>query len=600
VKQSPLKLSRAQITESSAAIDKLVLAGLAAGHQKPNLPATDEQFVRRIYLDVAGRIPTAEETLAFVRDESPTRRATLIDQLLLSAGYRSQMFNWLADMLRVKDRIVPLGLKFYAYEEWLKGELAANRAWNNTVYEMLTAKGRLPTNGPAGYLIRDQYMPLDSLSNTLTVFLGANIACAQCHDHPLAGWSQRQFYELAAYFGGTTTGAEKPRRVLAEVRRIPESKAVNEMYVKMIISLNFADVRDVPGRTLKYPDDYKYDNASPGDPVTPALIRWDDHKSASASVPTHTLSPDELRADFAAWLTARDNPRFAATISNRLWRKAFGLGVQEPVTDLDDLSAGANPPLLAHLAEEMKQLGFDLREFQRVLYNTQAYQRQASAAPAADAGPYLFPGPLLRRMTPEQAWDSILTLIAGSQLDEYTLSRSAVLREYALPPDQEVTPEAVLAKAKDLTQRHIPMVLSASATPGVANGAPPIRIGAIRIARASELLQPELEYHFLRMFGQSSRDAADDSSLEGNIPQVLMLMNGEIASGIARTDAFATKLARAADDAQAQVESLYLSFLSRRPTSAEQTSATGALRDGLSISDVTWALLNMREFIFIQ
>ena len=599
-KQPPLKLSSGQVVESAAQIDKLVLAGLTAAGQKPNPLTTDEQFVRRIYLDAAGRIPTAEETLAFVRNDATTKRAALVDQLLLSEGYRSQMFNWLADMLRVKDRIVPLGLKFYAYEEWLKDELAANHAWNDTVYEMLTAHGRLPTDGPAGYLIRDQYMPLDSLSNTLTVFLGANIACAQCHDHPLAGWSQRQFYELAAYFGGTTTGAEKPRRTLAEVRRIPESKALNEMYVKMIISLNFADVRDVPGRTLKFPDDYKYDNASPGDPVIPALISWDDHKTAASSAPTQSLPPDKRRANFAAWLTARENPRFAATISNRLWRKAFGQGVQEPVTDLDDLSAGANPSLLAHLAEEMKRLDFDLREFQRVLYNTQAYQRQASAAPSADAGPYLFPGPMLRRMTPEQAWDSILTLIAGSQLDEYKLSRSAVLREYALPPDQEVTPEAVLVKAKDLAQRHVPMVLSASSTPGVASGPPPARIGPIRIARASELLQPELERHFLRMFGQSSRDAADDSSLEGNIPQVLMLMNGEIASGIANKDALATKLARGTHNPQEQLESLCLSFLSRRPTSAEHASASKALQDGLSISDVTWALLNMREFIFIQ
>src|SRR5262249_5866930 len=181
---------------------KLVLAGLAKAGQKPNAPASDEEFVRRIYLDIAGRIPTAEETLSFVQDKSSAKRAALIDRLLVSPGHRSQMFNWLADMLRVRDRIVPLGLKFYAYEEWLKDELAANRAWDKTVYDMLTADGRILTNGPSGYLVRDQNMPLDSLSNTLTVFLGANIACAQCHDHPLAGWSQRQFYELAAFYGG--------------------------------------------------------------------------------------------------------------------------------------------------------------------------------------------------------------------------------------------------------------------------------------------------------------------------------------------------------------------------------------------------------------
>lgn len=595
----PLKLDRDRVTRSAAEIDKLVLAKLAAAGQKPNAPATDNQFVRRIYLDAAGRIPTADETLAFVRDASPGKRAALIDRLLLSAGYRSQMFNWLADMLRVKDRIVPLGLKFYAYEEWLKDELAANRAWDKTVYAMLTAKGRLLDNGPSGYLIRDQYMPLDSLSNTLTVFLGANIACAQCHDHPLAGWSQRQFYELAAFFGGTATGMDNPRRaVLAKVRKMPGADAVDETYVKFVLFGNAADVQEIPGRTLVFPEDYKYDDAKPGDPVAAKFINWDDRRQTASFVVSEAIVPEKLRAAFAGWIMSPENPRFATAIANRLWRKAFGIGVQEPVTDLDDLSLASNPLLLAHLAGEMKRLGFDLREFQRVLYNTQAYQRQASSQ--AHAGPYLFPGPILRRMTPGQAWDSILALVAGERLDEYQLRRSALLREYALPPDQAVTPEAVLTKAKDLSDRKVPMVRSASSTPGDAAGAPAERIGSIRIARASELLQPEQESHFLRMFGQSSRDAADDSSLEGNIPQVLMLMNGDIARILGRADAFVMQQIVATKDSGQRIESLYRSFLSRPPTERERAAALKALDDGATMRDIAWALLNTREFIFVQ
>jgi hypothetical protein len=230
----------------------------------------------------------------------------------------------------------------------------------------------------------------------------------------------------------------------------------------------------------------------------------------------------------------------------------------------------------------------------------QAYQRQASAAPATDAEPYLFAGPILRRMTPEQAWDSVLTLVAGTQLDEYRLSRRALLREYALPADQEVTPEVILAKAIELKNRGVPMIRSASATPGDAAGAPATRIGPIRIARASELLQPEMEYHFLRMFGQSSRDAADDSSLEGNIPQVLMLMNGDVARTLGRADSLVMKQAKSTGDRQQIIDSLYLSFLSRRPTKSELAIALKALDEGVSIEDVAWSLLNTREFIFIQ
>src|SRR5262249_3709201 len=152
---------------------------------------------------------------------------------------------------------------------------------------------------------------------------------------------------------------------------------------------------------------------------------------------------------------------------------------------------------------------------------------------------------------------------------EFRLSRSAVMREYALPTDQEVTAEAVLAKAIDLNKRKVPLIRSASASPGDAAGPPAVRIGPRRIARGSEVLQPEMESHFLRMFGQSSRDAADDSSLEGNIPQVLMLMNGDIARTLGRNDAFMMKQVQGTRDLQQSIESLYLSFLSRQPSTSE-------------------------------
>ena len=109
-------------------------------------------------------------------------------------------------------------------------------------------------------------------------------------------------------------------------------------------------------------------------------------------------------------MTHPENLRFATNIANRLWKKAFGLAVQEPVTDIDDPAKASNPELLAALTETMKSTGFDPREFQRMLYLTQAWQRRSSITPDAAAGPYLFPGPLLRRLTAEQAWDSVLTL----------------------------------------------------------------------------------------------------------------------------------------------------------------------------------------------
>ena len=152
--------------------------------------------------DVIGRIPTGDELKRFHAETREDRRARLIDELLKSPGHESHMFNWLADMLRLKDDYYRIG-KTWTFHTWLKSQLRENRPWDELVHDMLTAEGRLGENGATAYLLRDASMPLDSLSNTLTIFLGANIGCAQCHDHPLAEWTQRDFYEMAAFFGST-------------------------------------------------------------------------------------------------------------------------------------------------------------------------------------------------------------------------------------------------------------------------------------------------------------------------------------------------------------------------------------------------------------
>ena len=207
--------------------------------------------------------------------------------------------------------------------------------------------------------------------------------------------------------------------------------------------------RDLHRDALTFPKDYKYDDAKPGEPVLPKLIQWADGDAKSPAYAIDTSDPEKLRDQFASWLTHKENPRFAATIANRLWKRAFGLAVQEPVTDLDDLSKASNPELLAALTEDMKRVNFNLRDFQRIIYNTQAYQRQVSLTPDLAKGPYLFPGPLLRRMTAEQAWDSVLTLVVGPQLDQFQLRRGDEIRKMAVS-GAVLTKAAIVAKVKEL------------------------------------------------------------------------------------------------------------------------------------------------------
>ena len=211
-------------SDASARIDEIITVDLNKHELQPNPPASDIQFVRRVYLDVIGRIPTSKELQRFFAETSKDRRAKLIDQLLESPGHESHMFNWLGDMLRVKDDFYRIG-KTYTFHTWLKSQLRENRPWDEIVYDMLTAEGRLGENGATAYLLRDASMPLDSLSNTLTTFLGANVACAQCHDHPFAEWTQRDFYEMASFFGSTDFERVDTRKPAITLRDDRFSKA---------------------------------------------------------------------------------------------------------------------------------------------------------------------------------------------------------------------------------------------------------------------------------------------------------------------------------------------------------------------------------------
>jgi len=586
-------------------IDYLIGSTLVATGQKFNPPATDEQFVRRIYLDAVGRVPTAEEARGFLEDKAPEKRAKLIDQLLYSPGYTMQMYNWLGDMLRVKDAFGK-GVPAYTFEDWLKDQLHADRPWDALVRDMLTADGKICDNGAVGFLAYDAQMPLDGVSNLLTTFLGANVACAQCHDHPLADWSQKDFYQMAAFFGATDGFDEK---LLNGAKKLVKGKnasaGLNKGMVLRIGSANAFRMEDLPKQELTFPKDYKYSDVKPGAPVTPTLITWSEADKRNPAYRINTSNPGVLRDEFAKWMTSPDNPRFAANIANRVWKKVFGLAVQEPVSDLDDLKKGSNPALLAHLATIVKSGRFDLREFQRVLFNSQTYQRATSATPDLEKGPYLFPGPLVRRMSAEQAWDSLVVLSAGTEVDNCLLRRGDDEKLMSIPG--AMTTEALNAVVSQLQATGLMRggykKKGEASERGLAaqfEGAKPQERFGMVLARASELTQPAPETHFLRVFGQSDRLVADTSTTDGSVPQALMLMNGGIGQLVSDPNCAAVVAAGGAKTDDEKVDALYLAFLARRPNDAERVAAKGALTTGLGLSDVAWTLANTREFLFIQ
>ena len=513
------RMSVDQIKSASLWVDRTVGGALLKNGIQPNKQTDDFVFVRRVYLDVAGRIPTDVEARDFLNDKDPEKRRKIIDQLLISDGYRSHLFNWMADLLRHRGKL--RRSNFNHYERWLKDQIAQNSPWNEMVYAMLTAEGTLANSGPTGYLLRDPGMPLDNLSNTLNIFLSANVSCAQCHDHPLADWTQREFYELAAFFGATDVSDRDPRKVGNRLK-LPDG-SISKQDVASAVAQNLARVHTKSAQTLKFPDDYAYSDVEPGSPVDPLLFIWGDEE---LTVEVDETDPGKLRDNFAEWLTHKKNPRFAIAIANRLWKRFFGLGVQEPLEDLDDLTKASNPELLQLLGKVMVAADFDLREFQRVILNSKAYQAVSSVTPSSgDAEKYLFPGPILRRMSAEQAWDSILALVLGTSLDDYKVDRSNRVTRFEFPYEQmspdEVREKVLLMKNNGYLKSNQRIVEA-----DFVDGKRPVKMNDEFLLRASELSQPAPDNHFLRMFGQSSRDLVNDSSVEGSIPQSLMLMNG--------------------------------------------------------------------------
>ena len=591
-----LRMETGQIEAAALWVDRFVGDALAKAGQKPNPPSDDFVFLRRIYLDAVGRIPTDDEAAYFLKNKDPEKRRKLIDKLLLSDGYRSHLFNWLADLLRHKQAIKRTN--YSHYERWLKDQIARNRSWDELVFDMLSAEGSIATSGPAGYLLRDPGMPLDNLSNTLNIFLGANVACAQCHDHPFAEWTQREFYELAAFFGATDVSDRDPRKVGNKLGKGELSK----QDVIKAVAPNLARVHTKGAQTLKFPDDYVYDDVKPGSPVDPLLFVWESGDEKGPAYDVNLKNPKTLRSSFAKWLTHEKNPRFAATIANRLWKRSFGLGVKEPLEDLDDLSKSSNPALLQLLGQVMVKADFDLREFQRVLFNTKAYQAKASVSPPiGDIEKYLFPGPVLRRMTAEQAWDSILALVLGEKLDNYKIDRSHRVTRYVFPYDE--------MSMQDVGKMVLAMKKSGHLSKDVGNrlgeldyvkGKRPEKIAGQFLIRASEMSQPAQNNHFLRMFGQSSRELVNDSSSEGSIPQTLMLMNGSVQFMLSSPQSRLSIKLKKSGGFEPAVQFLFLSFFGRPPSPDEIGAIKEAMKEGMKKEDLTWALFNSTEFLFVQ
>jgi hypothetical protein len=347
-------------------VDKLIVTRIKATGFEPVAAASDGEFLRRVCLDLTGAIPRVTEVREFLADERPDKRPLLIDRLLNSPAHATHLANtW-------RNIMLPGGLNIdqinnvVGVQNWLRQRFVENVRYDQLVAELLVASDGGDA-GPALYYTSLDVAPEKLAASTARIFLGLQIECAQCHDHPFDHWKQKDFWGYAAFFARLRQPTMNPPN--------PRARAV-------LLDLETGEVKLPNSEEVVLP---KY----------PAGL-----EPAQRELGTR-------REQLAIWMASRDNPFLARAGVNRVWWHLFGRGLVEPVDDLGRANPPTHPELLSELTAYFVQTGFDLRELYLTLTSTQAYQRssQWTSEPAPPAELYVHMP--VKTLTAEQLYDSV-------------------------------------------------------------------------------------------------------------------------------------------------------------------------------------------------
>lgn len=601
---------------SARQIDGLLAKQLKAnGFSSFNEPLPDDLFVRRVYLDIAGRIPTREEFLKFAESGREDKRQALIDDLLLSPGYASNLFNYFADMYRLHASDFNNGIRMDPYMQWWRDQLKSNRPYDEVVVDMITAEGNVGQNPAAGFILRDTGMEFDAFSNFGQVMLGIDISCAQCHDHPFDEWTQGDFYQMAAFFGNTQRsirryGGGMMSGAVTMMPNAPEDWqqqfqewAYSEKGVapppdntgnrfRFFMSALGWNVTDNETLETVLPHDFIGSGGKPNEVANPRTLIGAAAKKGGKT----------RREAVADWLTAPENPRFALVIANRMWERAFGRALVGPVSDFSDgmIAKASQPEVLQFVTREMQRVDYDLREFMRILYNTRAYQSLATTEEPDWADAYYFQGPVLRRMRAEQAWDSMMVLANGAEIDDKTGADGSMYKKI-LNIDFNTASNEEVWEHYEAWQRNYGNRAATAVVSNETGDWTPSYVTDSQL-RASELQQPAPAASMLDTFGQSDRRITDEHNYDGSVPQVFALMNGTVTRQLTGSSSKVVDDLEDLDGPDDKVRGVFFTMLNRFPNDDELKLGMDMIEDygDEGISDLAWALMNSPEFLYVQ
>ena len=352
-------------------VDKHIFAKLKLLNILPSELCTDQEFVRRAYMDVCGVLPTAEEAKAFLDRNDKDKRAQLIDALLERPEYADQWTLKWSDVFRSSRKSIQLK-GTHLFQTWLRGHIASNDGFDQIIREVLTASGSTFSNPAANYfrIARD---PTSVAETTAQLFFGIRMQCAKCHNHPFERWTQDDYYSMSAWFA-----------------RVKQRKDPTE-----------------PGTTPQAKDGAEYIYLDRATEVTqPRTGKTMAPKFMGGAVPT--LAPGKDRRELlAAWMTSSDNPFVPKSLANRIWFHLMGKGIVDPVDDFRDSNPSANDALLDALAKDLTAHHYDVKHLIRTIMNSRTYQLSAQTSEFNKDDSKYFSHAVTKLHTAEQLFDAL-------------------------------------------------------------------------------------------------------------------------------------------------------------------------------------------------
>ncbi len=503
-------------------VDDLVLNQLQRLNLKPSPRCSDDVFIRRAYLDTIGTLPTSTEVRAFVADQSADKRDRLIESLLARPEFVDYWtYRWSDLLLLNGTELRPDAIA--AYYSWIRGHIEKNTPWDQMVRELVTSRGSSFENGATNFFARHQ-APEDMAENVSQAFLGLSIGCARCHNHPLEKWTNDQYYAFANLFS----------RVRAKGWG--------------------GDPRNGDGlRTLVTVSSGELVQPRTGKPQRPAPLDAE---------PIDFDAPGDRREYLAQWLTSADNQLFARSVTNRIWKNYFGVGLVEQVDDMRASNPASNEELLDAASRSLVEGKYDLKGLMRTILQSETYQRSSETRPENAGDQRYYSRYFPRRLLAEVLLDAV------SQVTEVPTEFNRIVY-----PGADIKPTDVYPKG----------------------------------TRAIQLKDSAVDSYFLQTFGRNQRriTCECERSDEPSMVQVLHLSNGKtLNEKLAVPENRIAKLMKDLTQEEALIEEIFLTCLSRPPAVKELAEIKAVLQETpaeerrQAIEDLIWGIVSSREFLF--